>query len=170
VNITDTVAELKTKLKDAWLRGTAQRIEIGTLLLALRSKAKHGTWGDLLAEVGIPASTAADYMTEASRQIHGIRKFENGDVTVTSVDAETEEIENAVKQAREQLNQSKAEPKPQLQEHNRVKSPVLFCTAAQKEQYQAAKTVDAARVYKIFYAALLQVIGEEEVADEAIAA
>jgi len=75
LNITDTVSELKTKLKDAWLRGAAQRIEIGTLLLALRSKAKHGTWGDLLADVGIPASTAADYMTEASRQIHGIREF-----------------------------------------------------------------------------------------------
>src|SRR5258708_6745230 len=77
----ETIKQLKAKLKDAWLRGKEQRIEIGTLLLELRQQAEHGEWGKVLAELGIPASTAADYMMEASRQIHGIRVFENGELT-----------------------------------------------------------------------------------------
>lgn len=161
-----TLAQLKAKLKDAWVRGKEQRIEIGTLLLELRAKARHGTWGPLLAEIGIPATTAGDYMVEASRQIHGIRRFENGEVT-TQPDPEALQMETAVGEAKDLVEEKTS---PQLTEHNRVKGPVLFCSAAQKEAFEAAKKADKDRVYNIFYDAFMLVIAEQEVADEAIAA
>ena len=174
----DTINELKAKLKDAWLRGKAQRIEIGTLLIELRTQAEHGEWGKLLAELGIPASTATDYMVEASRQIHGIRVFDKGEIK----DAEAEEMQQAVEAAAAEVNgDTPPEPPPaapaqssvtpELDDHNRVKGPVLFCTSDQKDAYKAAKCENKDRVYEIFYNAFLEVIGEqEEVRDEALAA
>jgi hypothetical protein len=172
MNTQETLAQLKQKLKDAWVRGKEQRIEIGTLLLELRKKAKHGTWGQLLAEVGIPAQTAGDYMVEASRQIHGIRVFENGELT-TQPDPEAVEMEQAVNAATALVNGEAPvppQPKPQLAEHNRVKGPVLFCTAPQKEAYESAKKQNKERVYQLFFNALMEVIGEQEVANESLAA
>jgi hypothetical protein len=186
----DAINQLKAKLKEAWLRGKEQRIEIGTLLLELREQAEHGEWGKLLAELGIPASTAADYMVEASRQIHGIRVIGN------VADPDAEAIEKAVNAAMVQVEQvaSGADPvttsapiepsapapipikpkkpkPPELDEHVRVSSPVLFCSADQKAAYKAAKKEDKARVYFIFHKALLEVIGEqEEVSDASVAA
>lgn len=186
----DIINQLKAKLKDAWLRGKAQRVEIGTLLIELRSQAEHGEWGKLLAELGIPASTAADYMVEASRQIHGIRVFDKGEIT----DPEAEEMQHAVEAAAAEVNgdtppeppPAAAMPSPQpsvleLDYHIRVKGPVLLCTAEQKDAYKAAKRENKDRVYEIFYNAFLEVIGEqeqvreeevpqEEVRDEALAA
>jgi len=168
-----TIDQLKDKLKEAWLRGKAQRIEIGTLLLELRAQAEHGDWGSLLAEVGIPASTARDYMTEASREIHGFRVFENGRLTFK--DAEAEEMQEAVNVATAEVADAPPElrpaPAPGLDFHARVKGPVLYCTADQKDAYEAAKRESKDRVYEIFHNALLEVIGEqEEVRDEAVAA
>ncbi|MBZ5645336.1 MAG: hypothetical protein LAO19_21455 [Acidobacteriia bacterium] len=197
----NTIAELKAKLKDAWLRGREQRIEIGTLLLELREHAAHGTWGKLLAEIGIPASTAVDYMIEASRQIHGIRIFGKAPAP-KPIDVEGQEIEQAVNLAMAEVEAVgngnatspatvlgkgedpsgnppppitgvQAKPKrvePQLELNNRVKGPVLFCTAAQKEQYEAAKKKDRERVYRLFYNALMEAIAETEASDEALAA
>jgi len=163
-----TVAQLKVKLKDAWVRGKEQRIEIGTLLLELRAKAKHGTWGPLLAEVGIPATTAGDYMLEASRQIHGIRVFENGEV-ITQSDPEAAEMETAVEAATVEVTEKQSTP--QLEERNRVKGPVLFCSVTQKEAFEAAKKENKDRVYQIFFNALMEVIGgEQEAANESLAA
>ncbi len=181
----DTINQLKAKLKDAWLRGKAQRIEIGTLLLELRAQAKHGEWGKLLAEVGIPAGTATDYMVEASRQIHGIRVFDEGEIK----DAEAEEMQHAVEAAAAEVSgdtppepppatamASPQPPAPELDYHARVKGPVLYCTAEQKDAYKAAKRENKDRVYEIFYNAFLDVIGEqqevrpEEAFDEALAA
>lgn len=176
----DTINELKAKLKDAWLRGKAQRIEIGTLLIELRTQAEHGEWGKLLAELGIPASTATDYMVEASRQIHGIRVFDKGEIK----DAEAEEMQHAVEAATAEVNgdtppepppatamATPQPPAPELDYHARVKGPVLFCTSEQKDAYQEAKRENKDRVYEIFYNAFLEAIGEqEEVRDEALAA
>ena len=181
----ETINQLKAKLQDAWLRGKEQRIEVGKLLLELRSRAKHGEWGNLLAEFGIPASTAADYMVEASRQIHGIRVFDHGEIK----DAEAEAMGQAVSAATAQVNgDTPPEPpaapavaslepaEPELDLHTRVKGPVLFCTAEQKDAYKAAKRENKDRVYEIFYNAFLEAIGEpqdvraEEVRDEALAA
>jgi hypothetical protein len=179
-----TINQLKAKLQDAWSRGKAHRIEIGTLLLALRNKAKHGEWGKLLAELGIPATTASDYMTEASREIHGIRVFDHGEYK----DAEAEEMQQAVNAAAAEVDDATppepratpaptpAPPQPELDLHTRVKGPVLFCTSAQKDAYKTAKRENKERVYEIFYNAFLEVIGEqqdvrqEEVRDEALAA
>ncbi len=179
---TETIEKLKEKLKDAWLRGKEQRIEIGTLLLELRKQAQHGDWGKWLAELGMPATTAADYMVEASRQIHGIRVFG------AKPDPEAEEMEQAVDQAAAQVkgNSTPPEPtlpptipiaqpqrvKPELDMHNRVKGPVLICTAEQKDAYKEAKKENKDRVYEIFYNAFLEVIGvqQEEVANETLAA
>jgi hypothetical protein len=178
----NTIAELKAKLKDAWLRGRDQRIEIGTLLLELRTQAEHGTWGKLLTEIGIPATTAADYMTEASRAIHGIRGIE------LQPDPEARDMEAAVNAATVLVKRDGpsddspppipiAQPKPkrvkpQLEQHNRIKGPVLYVTAEQKEAYRTAKKEDQGRVYQIFYGAFLEVVGEprEEVASETLAA
>jgi len=173
----DTIHQIKTKLADAWLRGQAQRIEIGTLLLELRAKAEHGDWGKWMAELGIPASTAADYMQEASRQIHGIRVFVNGAVK----DDEAAQMQQAVATAAAAVNgdnfpEPPVPPQPEravieLSEHVRVSGPVLFCSADQKAAYKAAKKDDPERVRAIFQNALLAVIGEqEEVRDEALAA
>src|SRR5258707_1172190 len=130
----DKIDKIKLKLKDAWLRGKAQRIEVGSLLLELRKEVEHGEWGKLLIELGIPTSTAADYMQEASRQIYGIRKFENGEVK----DAEEEQMQLLVAAATAEVNQvappipieSKKPPeaKVELDDHNRVKGPALYCT------------------------------------------
>jgi hypothetical protein len=181
----EKINELKAKLKDAWLRGKEQRIEVGKLLLELRAQAEHGEWGKLLAELGIPASTASDYMVEASRQIHGIRVFDHGDVK----DAEAEEMGQAVSAANAAVNGDTPlepppaapsvqpqPPTPELDLHSRVKGPVLFCTLEQKDAYKAAKRESKDRVYEIFYNAFLEVIGEQqdarqqEVGDEALAA
>ncbi|MBZ5698676.1 MAG: hypothetical protein LAN18_09035 [Acidobacteriia bacterium] len=177
----NTIAELKAKLRDAWLRGKDQRVEIGTLLLALRAQAEHGTWGKLLAEIGIPATTAADYMVEASRQIHGIRVFG------PQPDPEAQEMEEALNAATVLVKGAGpsddslspipiAQPKPkrakpQLEQRSRVRGPVLYCTATQKEAYQAAKKEYKERVYQTFYDALMVVIAEqqEEAADETLA-
>jgi len=180
----DTLNQLKAKLKDAWLRGKAQRIEIGSLLLDLRQQAEHGEWGKLLAELGIPPSTAADYMVEASRQIHGIRVFDHGEIK----DTEAEEMQQAVDAAAAEVSCTTppeppatpapipAPPEPELDLHTRVKGPVMFCTPEQKDAYKTAKRENKERVYEIFYNAFLEVIGEqpdvrqEEVRDEALAA
>jgi hypothetical protein len=177
----DTINQLKAKLKDAWLRGKSQRIEIGTLLIELRSQAAHGEWGKLLAELGIPASTATDYMVEASRQIHGIRVFDKGEIK----DVEAEQMQQAVDEAAAEVSggtppepaavtpiaPAQSSVSPELTDHNRVNGPVLFCTADQKDAYKAAKRENKDRVYEIFYNAFLEVIGEqEEVRDEALAA
>src|SRR6266849_5170741 len=155
----DTLNQLKAKLKDAWLRGKAQRIEIGSLLLDLRQQAEHGEWGKLLAELGIPATTASDYMVEASRQIHGIRVFDHGEIK----DTEAEEMQKAVDAAAAEVNgdtsleppatpaPTAAPPEPELDFHTRVKGPVLFCTAEQKAAYKPAKGENKERVYEIFY-------------------
>ena len=95
----ETLKQLKVKLKDAWLRGKEQRIEIGTLLLDLRVQAEHGEWGTFLAELSIPATTASDYMVEASRQIHGIRVFDKGEIK----DVEAEQMQQAVDAAAAQV-------------------------------------------------------------------
>jgi hypothetical protein len=176
----ETITQLKVKLKDAWVRGKEQRIEIGTLLLELRAQAEHGEWGKLLAELGIPATTAADYMVEASRQIHGIR------VIGKVADPDAEAIEKAINAAMAQVEQvaggSGPEPlapvpirKPkeqqvELEDHIKVKGPVLYCNAEQKAAYKRARKSDKDRVYAIFHAALMQVIGEKEVCDETLAA
>jgi hypothetical protein len=180
----DVITQLKAKLKDAWLRGKEQRIEIGTLLLELRKQAEHGDWGKWLAELGMPATTAADYMVEASRHIHGIRVFG------AKPDPEAKEMEQAVNQAAAQVKAESTPPdptppspipiarpipklvRPQLDMHNRVKGPVLICTAEQKDAYKEAKKENKDRVYEIFYNAFLEVIGErqEEVANETLAA
>jgi hypothetical protein len=176
----ETIKHLKIKLKDAWLRGREQRIEIGTLLIELRAQAAHGEWGDLLTELGIPASTAADYMVEASRQFHGSRVF------ALQVDPEVSEMEQAVNAANALVkgNANTEEPpppipiaqpkpiKPQLEMHNRVRGPVLYCTAEQKEVFQAVKRENKERVYETFYDALMNVICEklEEVTNETLAA
>jgi hypothetical protein len=179
----DTINHLKTKLKDAWVRGKEQRIEIGTLLLELRGQAEHGEFGKILAEIGMPATTAADYMVEASRQIHGIR------VIGKPADPDADAIEAAVNKATAEVGQvvsgdynpvppsapvpikTKKPKLPELAERNRVKSPVLHCTADQKAAYKRIRKADADRVYAIFHAALMQVIGEqEEVSDAPLAA
>jgi len=183
----EIVEQLKVKLKDAWVRGKEQRIEIGTLLIELRAQAEHGEWGKLLVELGIPAGTARDYMVEASRQIHGIRVFGKAP-DPKPIDVEAEELERAINQAMAQVEEVGngntptpiSEPKPQanckqsevqLAERNKVKGPVLHCTADQKDAYRAARKADYERVYRIFHAALMEVIGEqEEVCDEAVAA
>lgn len=165
----DTVNQIKAKLKEAWVRGKEWRIEVGTLLLELRAEAEHGEWGKLLAELGIPNSTAVDHMTEASRHIYGIRKFDG-----SAPDPEAVEIEQAVETAAAEVA---AVPTPTpasvivLDEHTKVKGPVLHCTAEQRAAYKAAAKSDKDRVYRIFHAALMEVIGQqEEVCDEAVAA
>jgi len=173
----EMIDQLKCKLKDAWLRGKAQRIEIGTLLLELRKEVEHGEWGKVLAELKIPTTTAADYIQEASRQIHGFRKFEGGKVVV---DSEAAEMQHAVASAaaevaRDNSPEPPANHKPapviELSEHVRVKGPVLFCSADQKAAFKAAKKENPARVYSIFQKALLESIGgQEEVSDETLAA
>lgn len=167
----ETVNQLKVKLADAWLRGKEQRIEIGTLLLELRAEAEHGDWGNWLKELCIPASTAADYMQEASRQIHGIRVFENNAVR----DAEGEEIQQAVAAAIAAVNGEEPPPPKstpiELPDRLRVKGPVLHVTAEQKDAWKTAKREDKDRVYAIFHKAFLEVIGEsEEVSRETFAA
>jgi hypothetical protein len=178
---TQKIAELKSKLQVAWIRGKEQRIEIGTLLLQLRVQAEHGEWGILLAELGIPASTASDYMIEADRQFHESRRFD------PQPDAEAKEMEQAVEAATALVNgqrpsddppppipfaQPRVEPNPQLEMHNRVRGPVLYCTAEQKEVFQAVKRENKERVYEMFYDALMNVICEklEEETNETLAA
>jgi hypothetical protein len=88
-----------------------------------------------MAELSIPATTAADYKQEASRQIHGIRVFENGAVK----DDEAAQMQHAVATAAAEVNgDNPPDPPPpskpaviELSEQVRVSGPVLFCSADQ---------------------------------------
>jgi hypothetical protein len=163
---TQTISNLKTKLAAAWLRGKEQRVEIGKLLLELREHAKHGDWGKWMAELNIPCSTANDYMLEAQREIHGIRKFKDGQAAIDSEEQHMQRLvgEHAALVESSRAAESRTEPQhpPVLEDRTKVSGPTLHCTAAQREAYINAKHEDKDRVYYIFHKALLEVIGEIE--------
>ena len=59
------VNALKHRVQQSWLHGKEQRLSTGELLLQLRqalSKKGYGTFNDALSELGIPRSTAHDYI------------------------------------------------------------------------------------------------------------
>lgn len=63
-----SVAEIeaaKAKVQESWIRGKDYRIQTGEALEALRkllSKKGHGTFRDTVTAMGIPKSTAQDYI------------------------------------------------------------------------------------------------------------
>ena len=97
-----------------------------------------------------------------------------GIVSIPEPDVEAEDMEHAVTTQLAIVNGEEPPPSkpyaPELENHNRVKGPVLFCSLEQKEAYKTAKREDKARVYAIFLKAFLEVIGDQEVSDEAVAA
>jgi hypothetical protein len=167
---TQTISNLKTKLAGAWLRGKEQRIEIGKLLLELREHAKHGEWGKWMAELQIPCSTAIDYMTEASREKHGTRRFEGGQVVTDPDEQQMRTLvseQTALVEADREPEQNRETAEPIiLEDRTRVLGPVLYCSANQREAYKAAKKADVVRVYCIFHKALLEVIDVAEPTDD----
>lgn len=71
----EQVNALKTQVQQFWLHGKEQRIATGELLNRLRqalSKKGHGTFNEALTELGIPRSTAHDYI-QAYRVANGYK-------------------------------------------------------------------------------------------------
>ena len=167
----EAVKDLTARLKKSWQRGKAARLDTGKLLLQLQYEAEYGTWQEILAELGIPRSTAHDYVTEAEKemQMSGIRTLRGRPVKVLEegeslckVNYEGDPEHKAFSIPATDLDQVGVPPPPPKPEEPSVKGPAIKCTAEQKEAFKAALKNEKERVHDIFFRAFLEAIGEEE--------
>lgn len=177
-SIEETLEQLKAKLRAVWVRGRQWRLEVGHLLLHLRRLAPYGQWGPMLAELGIKDSTAWDYMAEAFEEITGSRVFPQ---PTDEDDPEAQQMRLAVTEAQAAVDTIGRPPratrsshrnrhKVELADHVKLRGPVLYCSADQKDRYAEERAANPDRVYRIFHQALMEVIHQEEADDEALAA
>lgn len=78
LSLDDIVTKLKSEISNIWLHGKANRLALGRKLIELRAvygKRGEGTFLKILAELGIPRSTAYDYIHVAEEEegSYGIR-------------------------------------------------------------------------------------------------
>jgi hypothetical protein len=186
VSLEETLDQLKEKLRTVWVRGRAWRLEVGQLLLRLRRLAPYGTWGPLLAELGIKDSTAQDYMDEAKAEITGLRGFpqavssEAHALFPPADDPEALEIEAAIAEAaaevgrvasrapRETRSSHKDRPSERvvLANHVRIR-PTLYVSGDEKDWYDAAWTTNSDRIHDILVSALRATMAEDLAVKEA---
>ena len=60
----EKISRLKIEAGQLWLNGGENRRRLGCVLSQLRDECRHGVWQAVRAELGIPRSTAYDYIHE----------------------------------------------------------------------------------------------------------
>jgi hypothetical protein len=180
-----TFQQVKEKLQSVFAHGKAWRIEVGTLLLTLRTLAEYGQWGPMLAELGISDSTCSDYMLEAKKEITGFRGFQepaNSEAFAlfpSADDPEALEIEAAIASAISDVESIGGRPqratrsshKNRTRDHIVLENhvcirPTLYVSGDEKDWYNAAWETNQDHVHTILVSALRNAMAEELVLEE----
>ena len=150
-----TLDELRCKFREAWVRGTQWRLEVGELLYKIKRRCAHGEWGAFLNEYELARSTADDYVRryEDEAQIAVPRQF-----SLPEPDPQADQRDEAIAEEKEK-RQGKRPTHHQSELHVRVKGVKPY----QLDLYREERTENRERVEAIWHRAFLEIIHVEEI-------
>jgi hypothetical protein len=160
----ETLDQLRAQFHDAWIRGTAWRLEVGQLLYKIKKQCAHGEWKAFLDQYELARSTADDYVRryEDEAQITGPRQF---DTPNPAPDPDPEADERTEQIAEEQEKRKGRKPTHHPTEvHVRVKD----LSATDLEFYYAEKKENPERVKKIWSDAFKAIIADRLKAEDEV--
>jgi hypothetical protein len=161
-NMDLTLDQLHEKFKEAWIRGTAWRLEVGELLYKIKKQCEHGNWGEFLNEYELARSTADDYIRryEDEAQITEPRQF---DVPNPDPDPDPGKDER-IQDLEEEKNKRKG--KKPTHHPTEVRPIVKNLTSDQLALYWEEKEENPERVNQIWQTAFFAIIEERMKAED----
>ncbi|HLZ51299.1 MAG TPA: hypothetical protein VKP61_11125 [Candidatus Acidoferrum sp.] len=155
----ETLAHLREKFADCWMRGAEWRLEVGELLYKIKEKCEYSEWGDFLKEYDLPRSTADDYVRRYRDEagLTEVRQFDEPNPE-PKPDPQAEERKQDIEVEKNKRKGKRPEHNP-TQVQVRLRSLLPHQTAV----YWEERKENCERVDAIWRAAFFQIIGAEQV-------